>query len=167
MRCLVCNIPTNPMTPKLIGRYGEYQKYCSPKCCKLFWKHNNKEKDKQSKELWLANNPEKRKENSHKYRKKNISYYTEYSSLRTRNAKNAKIKSLNEFDELYLIEFYDLAKRRGLEVDHIIPIKHKRICGLHVPWNLQMLTRSQNAKKNNKFDDARVVAIISKKETND
>lgn len=40
----------------------------------------------------------------------------------------------------------------GLEVDHIIPLKNKFICGLHVPANLQYLTRSDNARKSNSFD---------------
>jgi hypothetical protein len=39
----------------------------------------------------------------------------------------------------------------GFEVDHIVPIKHVDVCGLHVPWNFQYLTKTDNASKNNYF----------------
>ena len=42
--------------------------------------------------------------------------------------------------------FYD-ACPAGMEVDHIHPIKHPNFCGLHVPWNLQYLTGTENKRK--------------------
>ena len=37
------------------------------------------------------------------------------------------------------------------EIDHIDPILHPLICGLHVPENLQILTQEENRLKNNYF----------------
>ena len=65
---------------------------------------------------------------------------------------------LNE-DDLWMIEeIYHLANLRtkvtGTDwaVDHIIPLQSKRVCGLHVPWNLQVITSSENSVKGNRIE---------------
>jgi hypothetical protein len=45
----------------------------------------------------------------------------------------------------------NLVGEGSYEVDHIIPIQGESVCGLHVPWNLQVIPMDVNRAKNNQY----------------
>lgn len=57
--------------------------------------------------------------------------------------------------EAFYVEARRLTDETGIlhEVDHIVPIQGKRVCGLHVEANIQILTKIDNVKKHSKFCD--------------
>lgn len=57
-------------------------------------------------------------------------------------------------DEMYL-KAIEITKETGIphEVDHIVPIQGETVCGLHCLANLQIITKTENVRKSNKFTD--------------
>ncbi len=70
---------------------------------------------------------------------------------------NATPKWLTKEQKQQIKDLYFLAKDCQItsgypyHVDHIIPIKGKLVCGLHVPWNLQVVPADINVSKSNKL----------------
>ena len=54
-----------------------------------------------------------------------------------------------EKDQIKIV--YQKAKEWGFEVDHIVPLKSKKVCGLHCWANLQLLDPMINVIKSNRY----------------
>lgn len=80
---------------------------------------------------------------------------TKHAGLRRALKKTAQPPWVREMDLLHWYEEAQrLTKETGTEhsVDHIVPLKHPLVCGLHVPWNLQVMTLLANKRKGNRFE---------------
>lgn len=118
---------------------------------------NNKEKHSAVMAEHYKNNTEKYKEKTRLWQQNNRARHNAYCMFRYTSKMQARPKWLSQ-DDLWMIEeAYSLAKLReqmtGIKwhVDHIVPLRGKTVCGLHVPWNLQVITASENCSKRNKF----------------
>jgi len=60
----------------------------------------------------------------------------------------------SEIRQLYQIAM-TMTKTTGEQyvVDHIVPLRSEFVCGLHVPWNLRVITREENLAKSNQVVD--------------
>lgn len=89
------------------------------------------------------------------------SYRKYYEARKQATPKWANLEAIEAIYE----ECRKLSKRTGRkhQVDHIIPIRGKDVCGLHVEDNLQILTKNENRKKTNKFITLDMITITAGK----
>jgi len=103
---------------------------------------------------WRNKHPEAGRKYLRNWRKENPAKATLHSAMRRASILKATPPWV-DIDEI--LPFYEEAKRMTFgtgilhTVDHIVPLKNHVVCGLHVPWNLQVMTSSENAKKKNNF----------------
>lgn len=121
--------------------------------------YRNKEKVLEKAAIYRENNREIIAERDKRYAKKKPEKLRAIKSRRKKKVRIATPKWLTKEQLLEIEAFYlkaiELEKETGIphQVDHIIPIQGKEVCGLHVPWNLQVLTQKENRSKSNKLLD--------------
>lgn len=76
---------------------------------------------------------------------------------RVERTKKAFLLKKDEFNSFVFSEIHKLRLLRNnythilWEVDHIIPLKNKIVCGLHYWVNLQLIPQTENRRKSNAF----------------
>lgn len=98
---------------------------------------------------WVEANPERRRETWKKYYQKNRGKFI--AVARQRQIHTMKFATPSWADRETISEIYQEAGRLGMHVDHVIPLRGKTVCGLHVENNLQILTPKENQSKGNRY----------------
>jgi hypothetical protein len=146
----------------------------SEKKRKADWVKNNRDRANECKRVWTEKNRtrinaerlRRRREDSvhakalseymKKWHKENRWKSRAKGTLRRLALRNAVPGWANLF---YIKQIYELSELRTKltgfrwHVDHVIPLKGKNVCGLHVENNLSVIPAFENLSKHNKFAD--------------
>ena len=79
------------------------------------------------------------------------------SALRSKRTRDATPNWLTPEQRKEILDIYEHMRDcravtgEAYHVDHIVPLNGKNVCGLHVPWNLQVLPSDVNLSKSNRL----------------
>lgn len=111
---------------------------------------------KRNRDYYAAN---KQKENTRvtQWIKKNPAMSNLYSAARRSRCRTGTPPWLSAEQRQEMINAYAFARAWSAatgvahDVDHVVPLRGKQVCGLHVPWNLRIVSASENRKKSNRL----------------
>lgn len=111
--------------------------------------------------LYRARHPDRRRETERKYRNSHTVKHAHTQAAR----KAGKLKAVPKWADRNALRAFYRACPAGNQVDHIIPLKHERVCGLHVIDNLQYLPADCNAFKRNHYvidgEDINLITVLT------
>ena len=123
------------------------------------WMLSNKNQQLQKRRECYALNSEHYRNYSSAWARNNRSKMSVNESRRKERTKKATPPWLTKEHYSQMYSFYWLANLQyeltdtKYHVDHVVPILGKTVCGLNVPWNMQILEAKENIRKSNKFMD--------------
>lgn len=135
----------------LLQLYGDY-KYCK-KCQQI----HSKDEFLHSGKLWDGLRSECKVQEKFYELNRDKAKRRYYYAIKRANKDNRTPKWLTFEQKLEIECFYYKAMRYEEEfgikyhVDHIVPLNGENVSGLHVPWNLQVLSAKDNLRKSNKY----------------
>ena len=130
------------------------------------WRENNPAASKAATSNWVKQNSDRYAEYMKEWRDANRAARSQYSvdwaktNPARKNAATAKRRAaeagaaFGDAGEIRMwYEVAEVLSRGGVkfQVDHIVPLISKDVCGLHAPWNMTVLTQRQNASKGNRW----------------
>lgn len=121
----------------------------------VYYRALNHDRVREQKQKYREENREKILENQKAWKKANKGKVLANVALRKMRKKNATPPWLTKEQKRQMREIYETAQtlrenlNEDFHVDHIIPITSPFVCGLHVPWNLQILLAEENIRKSN------------------
>ncbi len=119
------------------------------------WNEKNKEKVKLAKKKYREANREKCRALTADWKKRNpakcAASWARYHARKLEAMPPWLTPGMEEAIEYKYETAQRLTEETGIthHVDHIIPLQGKNVRGLHVPWNLQVITDKENWKKGN------------------
>ena len=113
----------------------------------------HKKEARQRAKQWAVDNPDKKKQSNIAWveanKARSNSLKAKYRAARRQACPPWLNKEmLNQIHEIYRLR-RQISEATGIvhEVDHIVPLQGGTVCGLHVPWNLRVITKEQNNRR--------------------
>lgn len=119
----------------------------------------NKKRINEKNKKYYYENWDRMRQKGAEWKRLNMPLVIYSTTKRKKKVRVATPNWLSKSQKAEIQNFYWLAQDlksvtgESYHVDHIVPLVGDHVCGLHVPWNLQVLPADINLSKGNKYDN--------------